>query len=125
MTPNPLTTGQQTLTAAGAVTPSTGLDISALAGDYMLEVEVQDLHSASGTPAARVVIEDSVNAFTAALPVAEFSFSGKITTPVKVSVTNRTAPGARLGTGSAVIRANVVKLDGGTPSITLTAALHN
>jgi hypothetical protein len=129
MQPLSITDGtSQPLTAAGPAAPSTGLDISALAGAYMFEVEVTDLHSASGTPRARIVFEDTVNAFTAAVPVAEFTFTGPIAAGVPVKMTAMhysQAAGLRIGAASAKLRANVVALDGGTPSLTFRAALHN
>lgn len=115
--------GKATLTAAGAVgTPGT-LDISALSGDYSIIVEVSALSAASGVPSARVQLEDSVNAFTNVIAVEVFHFLGPITSaaPVRKTITNRDLPALRAGTGSAVLRANVVQLNGTTPSITVTA----
>jgi len=128
MTPNPITDGtSQPLTAAGPVAPSTGLDISGLSGDYMLQIDVLDLHCASGTPKARVIIEDTVNAFTASIPVCELNLVGPIVAGAPVTQTWRSdrAPSLRLGTASAKLRANVAGLDGTTPSITLRVTLHN
>lgn len=70
----PITTGPQTLTAAG---PFTGvLDTSALTGDYTIEVELLDI---SPNTTARVAIEDAT-AFTGDapdnLPVAVWHFQG-------------------------------------------------
>lgn len=129
MTPLSITDGtSQPLTAAAPAAPATGLDISTLAAGapYMIEVEVTALSSASGTPRARIVIEDTVNAFTAALPIAEFTFTGPILAgaPVKLSTMSYQAGGLRVGTASAKVRANLVALDGGTPSLTFRAALH-
>lgn len=93
----------------------------------MLEVEVTALSSATGTPRARIVIEDTVDAFTTRVPVAEFTFSGPIVAnvPVKLTAMYYDKGGLRLGTGSAKVRAYAVALDGGTPSLTFRAALHN
>ena len=129
MTPTQITDGtSQPLTAAGPGAPTTGLDISAIAAGtpYMLEVEVIALSSATGTPRARIVIEDTVNAFTAAVPIAEFHVQGPIDklTPIKLTAMHYASGGLRIGTASAKCRANVVALDGGTPSLTFRAALH-
>ncbi len=123
MTPTPLTTDPQTLTAAGPAAPTTGLDISGLSGDYTLEITVLALSSASGTPQARVVIEDTVNAFTNAVPVAEMNLQGPVTMPVTHLIRSDEAPSLRIGTASAKLRVNVQMLNGGTPSITVRGAL--
>ena len=130
MTPQPITDGtSQPLTAAGPAAPTTGLDISGLvAGSpYMFECEVTALSAAAGTPRARIVFEDTVNAFTAALPVAEFTFTGPITAgvPVKLTAMYYDRGGLRIGTAAAKLRANVVALDGTTPSLTFRAAVWN
>jgi hypothetical protein len=123
MTPTPLTTDPQTLTATGPAAPTTGLDISGLSGDYMLELEVMALSAATGTPRARIVIEDTVNAFTAAIPVAELNIEGPINQGVKAIWRKYSAPSLRLGTASAKLRVNVVTLEGGTPTVTVRGAL--
>jgi hypothetical protein len=128
MTPNSITDGtSQPLTAAGPVAPATGLDISALSGDYELQLEVTALSAAAGTPKARIILEDTVNAFTAAVPVALWNIQGPIdpTAPIKLSVLKDQAPSLRLGVANAKLRVNVVWLDGTTPSITLRSALWN
>lgn len=121
------TLGKATLTAAGAVGNPGTFDISALSGDFSLIVEVSALSAASGTPSARIVLEDSVNAFTAALPVEMFHFLGPITpaAPVRRTISAKDIPAIRAGVGSAVLRANVVQLNGTTPSITVAAWLQN
>ncbi len=65
-----ITTGAQTVTTTGAVTATTGLDISGVTGDCTVHLRIQGLSAASGTPKAVIQLEDSVNAFTASLPVA-------------------------------------------------------
>jgi hypothetical protein len=126
MQPTPITDGTgQPLTAAGAVAQPIAINGMTAGAPYMIEVEVTALSSATGTPRARVVIEDTVNDFVAALPLAEFTFTGPLPAgvPVKLTSMHYNSGGLRLGTASAKIRANVVALDGGTPSITLRAAL--
>jgi hypothetical protein len=123
MIPNPLTTDPQTLTATGPAAPTTGLDISGLTGDYTLEITVMALSSVSGTPQARVVLEDTVNAFTNAIPVAELNLQGPVTMPVTQLITSDEAPSLRIGTTSARLRLNVQMLNGTTPSITVRGAI--
>ena len=123
MTPTTITTDPATLTAAGPAAPTTGFDISGLSGDYTLEITVQSLTSVSGTPKARIVLEDTVNAFTASIPVTEFNVQGPITTPETHLVRSYEAPSLRLGTASAKLRLNVVALEGTTPSITVHGAI--
>ena len=123
MTPISITTDPQTLSAAGPAAPTTGFDISGLSGDYTLEITVQSLTSASGTPKARIILEDTVNAFTAAVPVTEFNVQGPITTPETHLVRSYEAPSLRLGTASAKLRLNVVTLEGTSPSVTVHGAI--
>jgi len=123
MQPTTLTTDPQTLTAAGPAAPTTGLDISGLSGDYTLEITVQALTAASGTPKARVVLEDTVNAFTNSVAVVEMNIQGPINTPVTHLFRSDEAPSLRLGTTSAKLRLNVYELDGTTPSITVHGAI--
>src|ERR1700690_116206 len=107
MQPTTLTTDPQTLTAAGPAAPTTGLDISVLTGDYTLEITVQALTAASGTPKARIVLEDTVNAFTNAVAVVETNIQGPINTPITHLFRSDEAPSLRLGTTSAKLRLNV------------------
>jgi len=123
MTPTTLTTDPQVLTAAGPAAPTTGLDISALTGDYTLEITVQALSAASGTAQARVVLEDTVNAFTNAIPVAEINVQGPIVMPVTHLFRSDEVPALRIGTTSARLRLNVYTLNGTTPTITVHGAI--
>jgi hypothetical protein len=121
MTIGSVTTGQQTVTATGAVTPTTGLDISGITGDYTLHVRVQKMTVASGTPSAKISIEDSVNGFTASVPCAVIDVRGPIDQIAEQHFSFRKyqLPNLRAGTASAVARANVVSLTGTTPSLQL------
>jgi hypothetical protein len=121
-----LTTGAQTVTATGAVTATAGLDISGITGDYTVHLRVQALSTASGTPKAAIQLEDSVNAFTAVLPVAVQQVQGTIDSKTEQHFTWRKyqLPTARAGTTSAVLRFNVMTLGGTTPSLTLDGWLE-
>lgn len=122
-----ITTGAQTVTATGAVTATTGLDISGVTGDCTVHLRVQGLSSASGTPKATIQIEDSVNGFTAVQPVCVKEVQGTIDTKSEMHFSWRKyeLPNARFGTASAVLRANVMVLGGTTPSLTLDSWLEN
>jgi hypothetical protein len=125
MTSKPITTGSQTQAAAGPVTGS--LDLSGLAKPSTLVLNITGLSAAAGTPRARIIVEDTVNAFTAAVPVAMVNIEGPIvpSAPVTYTFNQDHIPSLRIGTASAALRANVVLLEGTTPSITLDAELQN
>ncbi len=127
MTIGNITTGAQTVTATGAVTAIAGLDISGITGDYTVHVRIQNLSAASGTPKLTLQLEDSVNAFTASLPVAVKEVTGPIATNAEQHFTWRKyeLPNLRCGTGSAVLRANVMAIGGTTPTCTLDAWLES
>jgi hypothetical protein len=114
-----------TVTAAGAV--SGNLDISGMAGDLTLVVTILELKSASGTPRVRVILEDSVDAFTGAKPVLEWNVEGPVVagTPLSKAWRRYEIPSIRGGTASAVLRVNVVEISGGTPSCTVMAQAIN
>ncbi|HYP21256.1 MAG TPA: hypothetical protein VEY08_14385, partial [Chloroflexia bacterium] len=90
-----------------------------------LALTVISLTAASGTPSARLQIEDSVNAFTASLPVALENVQGPIgnTAPVSFSWRRYQLPGLRAGAANAVLRLNVTELLGTTPSLTFLLQL--
>lgn len=128
MIPVPITDGTgQPITAAGVAAPATGLSIATLAAPYALSVNITNLTAASGAPAARIVIEDTVDAFTTAQPVAVFNVGGPITqnAPVALSLVGREIPSMRIGVANAKLRARVAMLDGTTPSLTFAAFLQN
>src|SRR4051794_9432227 len=104
-----ITTAAQTVTATGAVTATAGLDISGITGPCTVHLRVQGLSSASGTPKATIQLEDSVNAFTAVVPVIVQEVQGTIDTKSELhfSWQKYQLPSARFGTASAVLRVNV------------------
>lgn len=112
-----------TVSAAGAIGGTTGLDIAGITGDFTIRVNVRKLTAASGTPRARIVLEDTVNAFTASIPVCVENLEGPFTedTPVAFSWRKYDLPSLRAGTASAKIRVNVVELSGTTPSLAIDA----
>jgi hypothetical protein len=130
----PLTTGLQTVTATGAVTPTAGVDISGMTGNFTICVEVISMTAAK---TARIQIEDSVNAFTASLPLYEFNVTGQIgqggtsytagaynPTTQKFSVEKQQLPNNRFGTASALARVNVIAIDS-SASLSLNAWIES
>lgn len=110
-----------TVSAAGAIGGTTGLDISGVTGDFTIRLNVRKLTSASGTPRARIVLEDTVNAFTASIPIASENIEGPFPeeTPVAFSWRKYDVPSLRAGTANARLRINVVELSGTTPSLAI------
>jgi len=124
MQPTTLTTDPQTLTAAGPAAPTAGTAISGLSGDYTLEITVSSLTAATGSvPKARIVLEDTVNGFTNAVPVVEINIQGPLNVPVTHLFRSDEAPDLRIGVASAMLRLNVYELDGTSPSITVHGAI--
>lgn len=128
-----LTTGIQTVTATGAVTPTAGVDISGMTGDATLCIEVLEL--TSGATAA-IQVEDTVNAFTAVVgqwieqvagQMGATSWTQGAYNPLsqKGSVRKYQLPNMRLGTASGKARVNVTQLTGTSPSLTLHAWIEN
>lgn len=102
-----LTTGLQTVTATGAVTPTAGLDVSGITGDWTIFVQVPANTTAKN---AKIVIESSVNAFTAASPELIVDLSGKYVSAsdvVAIPMRKYQRPSSVIGTASAVLRARV------------------
>lgn len=112
---NRLTIESNTVTAAHQ---SAGVSVAAITGDYTVKLFIQSL-----TGGARVVIEESVNAFSTTYELAVFSSQGSLPPEgVMVSFRKREAAGTDLaGTAGAVLRVNVQELTGGSPSITYNA----
>ena len=124
--PTDITTGVQTVTATGAVAPTTGLSISGITGDATLVLEVVSLSSASGTPSARIQFEDSTNGFTGVNALWVWDAPGGTAGQYSVRVSKRKyeLPNSLFGVSSAVLRANVTVLAGTTPSLSLHAWLE-
>jgi hypothetical protein len=121
MTIGSIITSNPTVTATGAVTTTTGLDISGITGDYTVHLRIQALSAASGTPSVAISLEDTVNAFTASVPQVVQEYTGTIDSKSELHFSWRKyqLPSLRAGTASAKLRANVVALGGTTPSLTL------
>lgn len=121
MTIGSIVTSNPTVTATGAVTTTTGLDISGITGDYTIHLRIRALSAASGTPSCAISLEDTVNAFTASVPQVVQEATGTIDSKSELHFSWRKyqLPQLRAGTASAKLRANVVSLSGTTPSLTL------
>jgi hypothetical protein len=108
-----ITTGVQTVSATGAVTPTTGLDISGISGDFTIFLEVTGMTAGK---TARIQFEDSVNAFTASVPVAVINVTGALTSAASqvFDIRKYQLPNNRFGVTSAVLRVNVTAIDSGS-----------
>jgi len=122
----------QPITAAGPAGPIAGLLIATLSGDYELMIEITSFSCTSGAAHVRITAEDTVNAFTTAVPIAEWTFQingpeGSISpaASIKMSKTDANAPGLRIGTTGAALRFNVVEIDGTGASLTFGGYLSN
>jgi hypothetical protein len=104
-----VTTGVQTKTAVGAVTPTAGLDISGITGDWTLFVEVQSLTAGKK---AKIQIETTVDSTNwVALDVIDVE--GDIESGFDKIYSKRAyeAPSAPFGTSACLVRANVTVID--------------
>jgi hypothetical protein len=120
-TPTDITTGAQTVTTTGPVTPTTGLSVATNAGDYTLAIEVTNL-TAGAT--ARIQIEDTTNAFTGVNALAVWDITGQVESgsqSIKNTWRKYQLPDSKFDVSSGAIRVNVTQLNGSSPSLTLHA----
>jgi hypothetical protein len=112
-----ITTGIQTVTGTGPVTGT--LDTSAMTGDFTIMLDVTALTPAGAT--ARIAIEDTANssAFSDAQTVVIFDMAGKIGASEIFSVRSFQVPSTRFGAANTKLRANVLALNGFSPSLSL------
>lgn len=115
-----ITTGVQTVTAAGAVTGT--LDISGLSGDFTVKIRVTAL---SAGKTAVIALEDSVDEFTNAVQQAVVQVSGEVKPEAEKVFSFKKAdlPALRLGTTSAECRINVLSVTA-TPGLKVHAWLE-
>ena len=111
---------QPKVTKTAAAT-GTNFDASVVKGDYTVHLRVTALTPDDAT--ASFSFPDSVDAFTGSLPGPMFSLRGAITKdqPVNYSFNRVQYPGLRLGATSAVLRCNLDRLTGTSPSVTYEA----
>jgi len=117
--PTDITTGAQTVTTTGAVTPTAGLSVAALTGDYTLAIEVDNL-TAGAT--ARLQIEDTTNAFTGANALLVWDVTGQVEAQVqsiKKTWRKYELPDSKFGVSGGAFRLNVTQLNGTSPSLTV------
>ena len=76
-TPTDITTGVQSFSATGALTPTTGLDVSGVGYSGDLTLCIETLAFTSGKT-AQVQIEGTVNAFTAATAIFVYDIQGQV-----------------------------------------------
>lgn len=106
-----ITTGEQTVSATGAVTGS--LDTSAITGDFTICVRVRGL---SGSQSARVAIEDTANStpFSDVSTVCEFDVKGAESVEGDTfKVRSYDIPSIRIGAANTKLRANVTAISAG------------
>jgi len=106
-----ITTGKQSVAAAGAVTGS--LDTSAITGDFTVRLRVSAL--ASGKRMI-IALQDTANAtpFSDAINQDVRQFVGEIvpSAPVEVSIQSYQLPLLRYGAANTKLRFNVLSVDG-------------
>jgi hypothetical protein len=126
-TPTDITTGAQTVTTTGPVTPTTGLSVATLPaitsplGSYTLAIEVTNL-TAGAT--ARLQLEDTTNAFTGANALAVWDITGQVVSgaqSIKNTWRSYQLPDSKIDVSSGAIRLNVTQLNGTSPSLTVHA----
>jgi hypothetical protein len=120
-TPTDITTGAQTVTTTGAVTPTTGLSVAALTGSYTLAIEVSAL---TAGVTARLQLEDTTNAFTAATALAVWDITGQVESgaqSIKKTWRSYELPDSKFNVSGGAYRLNVTALDGTSPSLTVHA----
>jgi hypothetical protein len=117
---NEITSGAQTVGAAGPVTGT--LDTSAIANIESITLEVLGLTAGA---AARITIEDtaSATAFSDAQPVAVFHLQGTIQPSATLAQTigRDQLQTLRNGAANNKLRVNVLQLTGAAASLTLNA----
>lgn len=125
-----LTTGQQSVSATGAVTPTAGVDVSGITGDFMINIDVQSLTAGK---TARIQIEDTTNAFTASTALFVDNLTGLIGqggtswvagtyNPVtfKRTIRKQDLPNSNFGVSGGKCRVNVTAIDS-SASLSLNA----
>ncbi len=121
MTITELTTGLQTVTATGAVTPTAGVDISGLTGDVTICLEVISMTAGK---TARVEFQDSITAYTASLALVvehvvglegqggtSYTAGAFNPTTEKQSIRRYQMRNNRFGVTSSLLRLNVTAID--------------
>ena len=115
---------------ASVTAPATAgsLDISTagLANtQWAILLTITNLTAASGTPRARITMEDTTDNFTTPLTIACWNIQGPITSdaPLSLSVERENIPSLRAGVTSAKLRCNLIALEGTTPTISYNANL--
>jgi hypothetical protein len=110
-----ITTGVQTVTATGAVTPTAGLNTAthpATTEDFTIFVQVQSLTDGKK---ARIVIEETNTAFGGSvwIPLLIYDVEGVVASAYDLvkSVRKAEVPSTLSGTTGAYMRANVQALD--------------
>ena len=113
-----ITTGVQTVTATGAVTPTAGLSVAtapASTNDFTVFCQVQSLTDGKK---ARIVIEETNTAFGGSvwIPLLVYDVEGAVSSAADLmkSVRKYEVPSTLVGTTGAYMRANVQAIDSAT-----------
>lgn len=100
-----------------AAATGTGVDVSALTGDWTLKLHIESMaDSVTATlPVVRFAFVDTVNSFTASLTGPTASFSGTLGSSYDKVVSWKKAdfPDLRIGTPSALLRLDLTKIESG------------
>lgn len=112
MTIGAITTGVQSVTATGAVTPTAGLAISGITGAWTAKVQVQSLTAGKKATIQIETTTDSTNWI--ALQTIDVQGAVASNADRVYSTRSYEHPSAPFGTASCFVRANVVKIDTST-----------
>lgn len=108
-----ITTGEQSVTTAGAITGT--LSTATLTGAYCVKVRVRGLLP---NQKVTVALEDTVNAFSNSIAVKVWDFVG-VGVPEGVTdhVMTYDVPSARFGISGSAFRANCYRIDSSTTAL--------
>jgi hypothetical protein len=115
-------TALQTVTATG---PTTSASVAGITGDWTLTVHVVALSAGGLQPGARIVIEESVNAFATSVPVAVLDIAVPVTGSAIGTWRQYQIAMSKVGQAGALWRANVYYLNGISPSLTFEAWINS
>ena len=103
-------TDVQPYVSQSAAFTGASVSVAAIAGDWTIKIQVGSLTQGKK---ARIVVEDSVDAFGTSLSGPAFSFLGGfgVENDHVRSIKKADFPSLRLGTASAVLRAKLAELD--------------
>jgi hypothetical protein len=124
MTVTSLTNGIQTVTGTG---PTASADVSGVPPQsYRLKIHVLRFSTTDGSqPGARIVIEESANGFSTAVPVAVLDVPGQVNSESVATFLAYNIPLSKVGIAGASMRANLVYFYGFGASLKFEAFLES